>query len=251
MGTNTLLHKVGLESFSSFVSLAAGFSLLLLGCSSSEPVLPDRAPVSQGALPELPVARGSLVLEAVNDPHSGKGSFNYEGHETVPVIHVFPGESLRVNYRNQMSIHSTEQCASGPCMNMSNLHFHGLHVFTGIASGRHNLDDGNAGRINPIPRLVSHASARRKLPASSRRYVGCSYHRRHRSLRSGSARHEGTHSYNARCRATLRVVTGGCASDAGSRDALTPARGPVTIASIRPAGGRSTCATVSGRRAGS
>jgi FtsP/CotA-like multicopper oxidase with cupredoxin domain len=128
LGTNTLLHKVGLQSFSRFVSLAAGFSLLLLGCSSREPVPPDRAPVSQGALPELPVARSSLVLEAVNDPHSGKGSFNYGGHETPPVIHVFPGESLRVNYRNQMSIHSTEQCASGPCMNMSNLHFHGLHV---------------------------------------------------------------------------------------------------------------------------
>jgi hypothetical protein len=35
------------------------------------------------------------------------------------------------------------------------------------------------------------------------------------------------------------------------KDALTPARGPVTIASTRPAGGRSMCSTFSGRCSGS
>jgi suppressor of ftsI len=117
-----------LQPFIGLVSVAAVISYLLLGCSSHGPAPSDRAVVSQGALPELPIARGPLTLEAVNDPHSGKGSFSYEDHEIPPVIHVSPGETLRINYRNHMSPHSTEQCSSGPCMNMSNLHFHGLHV---------------------------------------------------------------------------------------------------------------------------
>jgi suppressor of ftsI len=121
-------RKGGLQSFIGFVSMAAVFSFLLLGCSSHGPAPSDRAFVSQGALPESPTARGSLILEAVNDPHSGKGSFSYEDHEIPPVIHVSPGETLRIDYRNRMTPHSTEQCASGPCMNMTNLHFHGLHV---------------------------------------------------------------------------------------------------------------------------
>jgi len=108
--------------------MAAVFSFLLLGCSSHGQAPSDWAFVSQGVLPELPIARGPLTLEAVNDPHSGKGSFSYEDQEIPPVIYGTPGETLRINYRNHMSPHSTEQCASGPCMNMANLHFHGLHV---------------------------------------------------------------------------------------------------------------------------
>jgi Multicopper oxidase len=121
-------RKGGWQSFIGFVCMAAVFGFLLLGCSSHGPAASDRAFVPRGALPELPIARGPLILEAVNDPHSGKGSFSYEDHEIPPVIHVSPGETLRIDYRNQMSPHSTEQCASGPCMNMTNLHFHGLHV---------------------------------------------------------------------------------------------------------------------------
>jgi hypothetical protein len=121
-------RKGGSQSFIGFVSADAVFSFLLLGCSSQGAAPSDWTFVSQDALPELPIARGPLTLEAVNDPHSGKGSFSYEGHEIPPVIHVSPGETLRIDYRNLMSPHSTEQCASGPCMNMTNLHFHGLHV---------------------------------------------------------------------------------------------------------------------------
>ena len=111
-----------------FVCMTAAFGFLLLGCSSHGPAPSDRALVSQGALPEPPIAKEPLILEAVNDPHSGKGSFGYLDREIPPVIHVSPGETLRITYRNHMSPHSTEQCANGPCMNMTNLHFHGLHV---------------------------------------------------------------------------------------------------------------------------
>jgi suppressor of ftsI len=121
-------RKGGSQSFIGSACMAAVFSFLLLGCSSQGAAPSDWAFVSQGPLPELPIARGPLTLKAVNDPHSGKGSFSYEDREIPPVIHVSPGEALRIDYRNHMSPHSTEQCATGPCMNMTNLHFHGLHV---------------------------------------------------------------------------------------------------------------------------
>ena len=39
-----------------------------------------------------------------------------------------PGGTIQLDYINQMSTSSREVCVDGPCMNMTNLHFHGLHV---------------------------------------------------------------------------------------------------------------------------
>jgi suppressor of ftsI len=83
---------------------------------------------SGGALPELPEARSPFKLQAVNDPHTGKGAFSYDGREIPPVIRAAPGEKIRLTYVNQMSPASQELCVDGPCRNMTNLHFHGLHV---------------------------------------------------------------------------------------------------------------------------
>ena len=63
-------RKGGLQSFISFVCMATVFNFLLLGCSSHGPSPSDRVLVSQSALPELPIARGPLILEAVTDPYS-------------------------------------------------------------------------------------------------------------------------------------------------------------------------------------
>jgi hypothetical protein len=97
-------RKGGLQSFISFVCMATVFNFLLLCCSSHGPSPSDRVLVSQSALPELPIARGPLILEAVTDPYSGKGSFSYKDHGIPPVIHVSPGDPLRINYRNHMSL---------------------------------------------------------------------------------------------------------------------------------------------------
>jgi FtsP/CotA-like multicopper oxidase with cupredoxin domain len=80
------------------------------------------------ALPKLPVARSPLTLQAINDPHTGKAAFFYRGREVPPVIHASPGDVVQINYLNRMSSHSRETCVDGPCRNMTNLHFHGLHV---------------------------------------------------------------------------------------------------------------------------
>ena len=46
----------------------------------------------------------------------------------APVIRASPGDVLKITYVNDLPAKSTETCAVNPCMNMTNLHFHGLTV---------------------------------------------------------------------------------------------------------------------------
>jgi suppressor of ftsI len=75
-----------------------------------------------------PETRSPIVLTAINDPETGKAAFSFKGREDPPVIRAVPGEDIRLTYVNAMSADSHERCIDGPCMNMTNLHFHGLHV---------------------------------------------------------------------------------------------------------------------------
>jgi FtsP/CotA-like multicopper oxidase with cupredoxin domain len=76
----------------------------------------------------MPDAPSPVTLRAVNDPVTGLSAFSFEGREVAPVLHARPGSVLQVNYENAMSTHSKEICIASPCTNMTNLHFHGLHV---------------------------------------------------------------------------------------------------------------------------
>jgi FtsP/CotA-like multicopper oxidase with cupredoxin domain len=80
----------------------------------------------------LPEARSegrvvSLTLHAAVNAE-GRDSFSYEGKNIAPVIRVFPGDTLKIDYKNDLPVHSTESCAISPCKNMTNLHFHGLEI---------------------------------------------------------------------------------------------------------------------------
>ena len=83
------------------------------------------------SLPEPPQVRAknhvvSLTLRAVNE--SGRDAFSFNGETVAPVIRVFPGDVLKITYINDLPAKSQETCAVNPCMNMTNLHFHGLTV---------------------------------------------------------------------------------------------------------------------------
>jgi suppressor of ftsI len=82
----------------------------------------------QVLLSDPPSTGSPVLLTAVNDPHTGKAAFSFDGREDAPVIRVKPADSIRLTYVNAMSTHSQEHCVDGRCMNMTNLHFHGLHV---------------------------------------------------------------------------------------------------------------------------
>jgi FtsP/CotA-like multicopper oxidase with cupredoxin domain len=79
-------------------------------------------------LPELPQASTPVTLAAASDPVSGKSEFRYRDNNIPPVIRVRPGSVLKVEYKNELAAQSKEDCVGHPCMNMTNLHFHGLHV---------------------------------------------------------------------------------------------------------------------------
>ena len=82
----------------------------------------------QPMLPNEPEVRSPVVLKAINDSRTGKGAFLFHGNEEPPVLRARPGEDVDVTYVNAMSAHSQEICIYVRCTNMSNLHFHGLHV---------------------------------------------------------------------------------------------------------------------------
>src|SRR6202522_1913029 len=104
-----------------YLSLLSGVRLVAQG-------LPTTTNIAQTVLSNPPDTRSPLNLKAVNDPQTGKGAFSFDGREDPPVIRARPGEDIRLTYTNAMSTHSGEHCIDGPCMNMTNLHFHGLHV---------------------------------------------------------------------------------------------------------------------------
>jgi suppressor of ftsI len=102
---------------SALVALVTNVSLLVAMASAQERILP-----------ELPQANSPVKVAAVSDPVTGKSEFRYKGNNTPPVIRVPPGSILKVEYKNELAPRSREECVGRPCMNMTNLHFHGLHV---------------------------------------------------------------------------------------------------------------------------
>jgi suppressor of ftsI len=79
-------------------------------------------------LPKLPEARSPITLISATHPVTGKSEFRYGNNNTPPVIRVEPGAVLNVEYKNELAPQSKEDCFGHPCMQMTNLHFHGLHV---------------------------------------------------------------------------------------------------------------------------
>src|ERR1700747_2073384 len=83
------------------------------------------------SLPEPPQVRAknhvvSVTLHAVNE--NGRDAFAFNGATVAPVIRASPGDILQITYINDLPAKSAETCAVNPCMDMTNLHFHGLMV---------------------------------------------------------------------------------------------------------------------------
>jgi suppressor of ftsI len=72
----------------------------------------------------------SLTLTAATNVATGRSEWLFNGRAAQPVIRVSPGDTLTIHYINALSADARrrEPCAVGPCMNMTNLHFHGLSV---------------------------------------------------------------------------------------------------------------------------
>jgi FtsP/CotA-like multicopper oxidase with cupredoxin domain len=102
-----------------------GFGILFLSAGLSSLIC---AFGQDSFLTDPPEVRGPFTLTAVYDVNMERNSFAYNGRTVPPVIRVSPGGAITVRYVNDLPRHSDEACAMGPCSNISNLHFHGLHV---------------------------------------------------------------------------------------------------------------------------
>lgn len=69
----------------------------------------------------------SLTLHAAVTS-DGKSSFYFNGQPNAPTLRVSPGDQLKIAYINDLPKRLQEKCLIGPCMDMTNLHFHGLSV---------------------------------------------------------------------------------------------------------------------------
>src|ERR1700731_4372200 len=149
--------------------------LLLMG---AQMFLPALGRTQTAPLPDPPQVRAenhavSLTLHAVNE--NGQDTFAFDGANVAPVIRASPGDVLRITYVNDLPPKSSETCAVNPCMNMTNLHFHGLTVSPDAPQDDvlgmlampgqvlHYLVDST--RSSPGPVLVPHSSARRESSA--------------------------------------------------------------------------------------
>jgi suppressor of ftsI len=108
-----IFHRLAISTFGWIASIG----LLVTSVSGQDRILP-----------ELPQATTPVTLVAAPNPITGKSEFHYRGNNTPPVIRVQPGSILNVEYKNELAAQSREECVGHPCMNMTNLHFHGLHV---------------------------------------------------------------------------------------------------------------------------
>jgi FtsP/CotA-like multicopper oxidase with cupredoxin domain len=103
------------------VLLVVGAQILFAAWGSAQTVsLPE--PPQVGAKNHVV----SVTLRAVNE--NGRDAFAFDGGKVAPVIRASPGDVLRITYVNDLPAKSPETCAVNPCMDMTNLHFHGLTV---------------------------------------------------------------------------------------------------------------------------
>src|SRR5437879_1160968 len=109
-----------LATFAAATMAAAAFCILELG---GKPTARHTNP------PELRAKNHtlSLTLHAAIG-RDGKNAFYFNGQPNAPTLRVSPGDQLKIAYINDLSSKPQGRCLIGPCLDMTNLHFHGLTV---------------------------------------------------------------------------------------------------------------------------
>ena len=115
------LYKV-LQALAAGLPLVAGVVICSLEISGKPPAL----------LPTPPELRAkghtlSLTLHAAS-ASDGKNSFYLNAQPNAPTLRLSPGDQLKITYVNDLPVKPSESCTMTPCMDMTNLHFHGLTV---------------------------------------------------------------------------------------------------------------------------
>jgi len=122
--------------------------------------------------PELPQANSPVTLVAASDPVTGKSEFRYRGTKIRRFIRVQP-EILNPEYKNGCR-RIERECVGHPCMQMTNLHFHGCTSHQ-CATGRRPDYDGSPGQTFILRRSAALRTPGLNWyrPAPARRELRC------------------------------------------------------------------------------
>src|SRR5258708_31595759 len=105
-----------------FAIAAASVVLCSLGMTRKPPGMLSTPPELRAKNHTL-----SLTLHAAI-ASDGKNSFYFNGQPIAPTLRLSPGDQLKITYINDLPTKPKESCAITPCMDMTNLHFHGLSL---------------------------------------------------------------------------------------------------------------------------
>jgi suppressor of ftsI len=115
------LYKVS-HALAAVLPLVAGVVICSLGICEKPPALLPTPPELHSKSHTL-----SLTLHAAITS-DGRNSFYFNGQPNAPTLCLSPGDQLKISYVNDLPNKPRESCAITPCMDMTNLHFHGLTV---------------------------------------------------------------------------------------------------------------------------
>jgi suppressor of ftsI len=104
------------------MTLVAGLVIYSLEISGKTPAVLSTPPQLRAKGHTL-----SLTLHAAI-ASDGKNSFYFNGQPNAPTLRLSPGDQLKITYVNDLPDKPQESCAMASCMDMTNLHFHGLTV---------------------------------------------------------------------------------------------------------------------------
>src|SRR6266446_849233 len=122
------MSRLASTLFKAMPALVAGMALVA-GVVIYSLEISGTTPAVLSSPPELR-AKGhtlSLTLHAAS-ASDGKNSFYLNGQPNAPTLRLSPGDQLKITYVNDLPDKASESCAITPCMDMTNLHFHGLTV---------------------------------------------------------------------------------------------------------------------------
>jgi suppressor of ftsI len=109
---------------------SAGLACSIVLAAAFYTLEPGNKPAERNANPPELRAKDhvlSLTLHA-GIASDGKSSFFFNGQPNAPTLRLSPGDQLKITYVNDLPVKPPEKCLAGPCMDMTNLHFHGLTV---------------------------------------------------------------------------------------------------------------------------
>src|SRR6266446_7656683 len=122
------MSRLASTLFKAMPALVAGMALVA-GVVIYSLEISGTTPAVLSSPPELR-AKGhtlSLTLHAAI-ASDGKNSFYFNGQPNAPTLRLSPGDQLKITYVNDLPDKPHESCAMPSCMDMTNLHFHGLTV---------------------------------------------------------------------------------------------------------------------------